>query len=43
MPVNVTLKKYLTQRNLSTYKLVQATTPRVGSQNAPSTRSHGPM
>ena len=29
MPVKVTLKKYLSQRNLNTYKLVQATTGRI--------------
>lgn len=32
MPVKVTLKEYLTQRNLSTYKLVQATTGRVAER-----------
>jgi DNA-binding Xre family transcriptional regulator len=32
MPVKVTLKEYLTQRNLSTYKLVQATTGRIAER-----------
>jgi DNA-binding Xre family transcriptional regulator len=32
MPVKVTLKEYLNQRNLSTYKLVQATTGRIAER-----------